>query len=185
MSVAAPRGPAHSHTRVTPRPGSSTRRVTGTTASSSTCRTALTPRDASQREPAIGARPTIDHQTWNRHTGLRAAPTGTKDPDTMRCSPVSAGACKLNGVTPGTAETPDDRRDRGRGQAGAELPAADEQLLRELTERARSNGLKLTGEGGLLGRLTEMMTISAMAARPGRPGRPPWSWRRKRTAAGS
>jgi len=41
-----------------------------------------------------------------------------------------------------------------RGQAGAELSAADEQLLRELTERARTGGLKLTGEGGLLGRLT-------------------------------
>jgi hypothetical protein len=33
---------------------------------------------------------------------------------------------------------------------GAELSAADEQLLRELTERARTGGLKLTGEGGLL-----------------------------------
>jgi len=29
----------------------------------------------------------------------------------------------------------------------AQLSAADEQLLRELTERARSGGLKLTGEG--------------------------------------
>jgi putative transposase len=34
------------------------------------------------------------------------------------------------------------------GQDGVELSAADEQLLRELTERARSGGLKLTGEGG-------------------------------------
>ena len=31
------------------------------------------------------------------------------------------------------------------------LSATDEQLLRELTERARAGGLKLTGEGGLLG----------------------------------
>jgi hypothetical protein len=31
-----------------------------------------------------------------------------------------------------------------RDQAGAELPAADEQLLRELTERARTGGPKLT-----------------------------------------
>ena len=38
-----------------------------------------------------------------------------------------------------------------RGQAAPELPAADEQLLRELTEGARTGGLKLTGEGGLLG----------------------------------
>lgn len=28
-----------------------------------------------------------------------------------------------------------------------ELSAADEQVLRELTERARAGGLKLTGEG--------------------------------------
>ena len=37
------------------------------------------------------------------------------------------------------------------------LSAADEQLLRELTERARTGGLKLTGEGGLLGKLTKMV----------------------------
>ena len=37
----------------------------------------------------------------------------------------------------------------GQGQDRAELPTADEQLLRELTERARTGGLKLTGEGGL------------------------------------
>ena len=44
-----------------------------------------------------------------------------------------------------------------RDQDGIELPAADEQLLRELTERARTGGLKLTGEGGLLGKLTKMV----------------------------
>ena len=43
----------------------------------------------------------------------------------------------------------------GWDQAGAELSAADEQVLRELTERARAGGLKLTGEGGLLGKLTQ------------------------------
>jgi putative transposase len=47
-----------------------------------------------------------------------------------------------------------------RGVAG--LPAADEQLLRELTERARAGGLKLTGEGGLLGRLTKMVVEGAL-----------------------
>ena len=47
-------------------------------------------------------------------------------------------------------------------QAGAELSAADEQLLRELTERARTGGLKLTGEGGLLGRLTKMVIEGAL-----------------------
>ena len=44
----------------------------------------------------------------------------------------------------------------------AELSAADEQLLRELTERARTGGLKLTGEGGLLGRLTKMVVEGAL-----------------------
>ncbi len=38
------------------------------------------------------------------------------------------------------------------GQEPVELSAADEQLLRELTERARAGGLQLTGEGRLLGR---------------------------------
>jgi putative transposase len=49
-----------------------------------------------------------------------------------------------------------------RDQAGAELSAADEQLLRELTERARAGGLKLTGEGGLLGRLILQSRFSAV-----------------------
>ena len=48
------------------------------------------------------------------------------------------------------------------GQDGAELPAADEQLLRELTERARAGGLQLTGEGGLLGKLTKMVVEGAL-----------------------
>jgi len=47
------------------------------------------------------------------------------------------------------------------GPAG-DLSAADEQLLRELTERARAGGLKLTGEGGLLGRLTKMVVEGAL-----------------------
>src|SRR5436190_23445999 len=45
----------------------------------------------------------------------------------------------------------------GQDQDAAELSAADEQVLRELTERARAGGLKLTGEGGLLGQLTKMV----------------------------
>jgi putative transposase len=48
------------------------------------------------------------------------------------------------------------------GQDGAELSAADEQLLRELTGRARAGGLQLTGEGGLLGRLTKMVVEGAL-----------------------
>jgi hypothetical protein len=38
-----------------------------------------------------------------------------------------------------------------REQEPAGLPAADGQVLRELTERARKGGLKLTGKGGPLG----------------------------------
>ena len=49
-----------------------------------------------------------------------------------------------------------------RDQDGPELSAADEQVLRELTERARTGGLKLTGEGGLLGRLTKMVIEGAL-----------------------
>src|SRR5260370_38795008 len=44
--------------------------------------------------------------------------------------------------------------DRDHGEPG--LSAADEQLLRELSERARTGGLKLTGGGGLVGKLTKM-----------------------------
>ncbi len=43
-----------------------------------------------------------------------------------------------------------------------QLSAADEQVLRELTERARTGGLQLTGEGGLLGRLTKMVVEGAL-----------------------
>src|ERR1700722_14732891 len=42
------------------------------------------------------------------------------------------------------------------------LSAGEEQLLRELTERARAGGLKLTGEGGLLGKLTKMVVEGAL-----------------------
>src|ERR671934_1213501 len=49
-----------------------------------------------------------------------------------------------------------------RAQSEVELSAADEQLLRELTERARTGGLKLTGEGGLLGKLTKMVIEGAL-----------------------
>ena len=35
-------------------------------------------------------------------------------------------------------------------------------MLRELTERAWAGGLKLTGEGGLLGQLTKMVVEGAL-----------------------
>ena len=47
-------------------------------------------------------------------------------------------------------------------QGGARLAAADKQLLHELTERAQAEGLKLTGEGGLLGKLTKMVIEGAL-----------------------
>jgi putative transposase len=50
----------------------------------------------------------------------------------------------------------------GQDQDVAELSTADEQALRELTERARAGGLKLTGEGGLLGKLTKMVIEGAL-----------------------
>src|SRR5438034_11518631 len=70
--------------------------------------------------------------------------------------------CKFNGVTPETEETPVTDVTTSHDEDGAELSAADEQLLRELTERARTGGLKLTGEGGLLGKLTKMVVEGAL-----------------------
>jgi hypothetical protein len=55
--------------------------------------------------------------------------------------------CNFNGVTPETEETPVTGVTAGQGQEPVELSAADEKLLRELTERARTGRLKLTGEG--------------------------------------
>ena len=50
----------------------------------------------------------------------------------------------------------------GQVRDGTGLSAADEQVLRELTERARAGGLKLTGEGGLLGKLTKLVIEGAL-----------------------
>jgi hypothetical protein len=51
---------------------------------------------------------------------------------------------------------------RSEYQEQAKLSAADEQVLRELAGRARADGLKLTGEGGLPGRPTEMVIEGAL-----------------------
>jgi putative transposase len=40
--------------------------------------------------------------------------------------------------------------------------AVDEQLVRQLAEQARAEGLQLVGEGGLLGRLTKRVVESAL-----------------------
>ena len=49
-----------------------------------------------------------------------------------------------------------------KNQGVTEMPAADEQLLKELTERARADGLKLTGRDGLLGQLAKMVIEGAL-----------------------
>jgi putative transposase len=47
-------------------------------------------------------------------------------------------------------------------QAPARPDATDEQLVGQLVEQARANGLQLTGEGGLLQRLTKLVVESAL-----------------------
>src|SRR5436853_619996 len=42
------------------------------------------------------------------------------------------------------------------------MESSDEQLVRQLVDRARAEGLRLTGEGGLLGRLTKVVVESAL-----------------------
>jgi putative transposase len=42
------------------------------------------------------------------------------------------------------------------------LDAVDEQLIQQLADRARAEGLQLTGEGGLLARLTKTVIESAL-----------------------
>jgi putative transposase len=44
----------------------------------------------------------------------------------------------------------------------AAIDAVDEDLVRQLTERARAEGLQLTGEGGLLQKLTKLVMESAL-----------------------
>ena len=43
-----------------------------------------------------------------------------------------------------------------------QVEAADEELARQLAERARAEGVSLTGPGGLLGRLTKVVLESAL-----------------------
>jgi transposase-like protein len=59
-------------------------------------------------------------------------------------------------------ETPVTDVTNSENQNAAQLSAADEQLLRELTERARTGGLQLTGQGGVLGKLTKMVVEGAL-----------------------
>lgn len=48
------------------------------------------------------------------------------------------------------------------------LSPGDEQLIRELAQRARENGLQLTGRDGLLGRLTARVIEGALEGENGR-----------------
>jgi putative transposase len=67
--------------------------------------------------------------------------------------------CKNNGVTPEAKETP---VTDVKPMMSAVDDAVDEQLVRQLTERARAEGLQLTGEGGLLQKLTKLVVESAL-----------------------
>lgn len=61
------------------------------------------------------------------------------------------------------------------------LDGVDEQLIQQLADRARAEGLQLTGEGGLLSRLTKTVIESALEGEldaGGRCGRRPTSPRR-------
>jgi hypothetical protein len=50
--------------------------------------------------------------------------------------------------------------------------AVDDQLIDELMGRAQAEGLRLTGEGGLLPQLTKRLLESALERRCHRPPRP-------------
>lgn len=82
MSVCASRGLAHSHTRVTPRPGSSISRVIGGAASRGTCR-------AAPHSPAMPQhrqqRPAVVRVIWTCVPGPDSADS-PKDTDTIRFS---------------------------------------------------------------------------------------------------
>src|SRR5260370_1405251 len=101
-------------------------------------------------------------------TGARRAAEGSAAvPGGPPCRPPARwdqrlGDCNFKGVTPETEETPVTDVTTSHDEDGAELSSADVQLLRELTERARTGGLKLTGEGGLLGKLTKMGVEGAL-----------------------
>jgi putative transposase len=64
---------------------------------------------------------------------------------------TTVGAGAANGTKPAVPVADDGRVD-----------VADEELARQLAERARAEGLSLTGPGGLLGRLTKVVLESAL-----------------------
>ena len=54
-----------------------------------------------------------------------------------------------------------DKRDAETPDVVVELDELDQQLVGQLVDRARSQGLRLTGEDGLLAQLTKRITESA------------------------
>src|SRR5262249_45755064 len=82
----------------------------------------------------------------------RGRPPGTRTPNPrIKGAPGRQDCpnrdCNLNGVTPDKQGDIMTDMTNGANQGATGLSVADEQLLRELTERARAGGLKLTGEG--------------------------------------
>jgi putative transposase len=71
--------------------------------------------------------------------------------------------CNLNGVTPETEEALVTvvTMDTSAGSVEG-LEGVDEELVRQLAKRARAEGVRLTGEGGLLTRLTKVVFESAL-----------------------
>ena len=67
----------------------------------------------------------------------------------------------MSGVYPNNVITNGNGIEAPRWQGGLELDAFDQQLIGQLVSRARSEGLRLTGEGGLLGELTKRIIESA------------------------
>jgi hypothetical protein len=62
----------------------------------------------------------------------------------------------------------------GTPDAAAEHSPSEQQLVRELTDRAREDGLKLTGEGGLLGRDVDLFVgVASIGNDPALGGRRP------------
>ncbi|TWE11101.1 mutator family transposase [Prauserella muralis] len=74
------------------------------------------------------------------------------------------GDCNFVGVTPEVKETPvtDGTGNGGEAKAPAMADGVDDQLVQQLADRARAEGLQLTGEGGLLAMLTKKVVESAL-----------------------
>lgn len=82
------------------------------------------------------------------------------------------GECLINGGSDdqGDASDDGDRRGGRAGRAGGQAPSSavpEEQLVAMLVDRARREGLQLTGQGGLLPQLSLTRRVVATAPTPG------------------